>query len=167
MLTGACRWQLPVTCGVAFSLSPVTVGLPGGLPSRVAMVGAFCTIQQRCQREGLGSEAVSAELLAMLLYILIGIGTIITSLGYQKGGSKIGTDQAAFTIAAPLGLLTTVLMHIFGQVSSARINPAITLSMLITRRITPLRAFLYGLAQYLGAILGSAVAMINMGDGQR
>ena len=109
--------QVATSAQATLSLSPVTVGLPDGLPSRVAMGGAFCTIQQ--QREGLGSEAVSAELLAMLLYILIGIGTIITSLGYQKGGSKIGTDQAAFTIAAPLGLLTTVLMHIFGQVSSA------------------------------------------------
>jgi len=108
-------------------------------------------------------KAVSAEFLAMFLYIFIGIGTIITSLGYQKGGSKTSTGQAAFTIAASFGLLTTVLMHVFGQVSSAQINPAITLSLLITRRITPLRAFFYVLAQYLGAILGSAVVMITMG----
>ena len=35
--------------------------------------------------------------------------------------------------------------------------------MLITRRTTPLRAFFYVLAQYLGAILGSSVVMLNMG----
>jgi len=108
-------------------------------------------------------KAVSAEFLAMFLYIFIGVAAIITSLGYSKGSTKTSVGCAAFTIAASFGLLTAALVHVFGQISSAQINPAITLSMIITRRITPLRGFFYIVAQYLGSIFGSGILMITMG----
>lgn len=55
------------------------------------------------------------------------------------------------------GFAAATAAHCFGHVSGCHANPALTLSMLITRRVTPLRALLYATAQCGGAIAGAAL----------
>jgi glycerol uptake facilitator-like aquaporin len=58
----------------------------------------------------------------------------------------------ANTIATGAGLI--VLIHIFGPVSGAHFNPAVTLVMLLSNHIRWHAALLYGAAQLVGAIVG-------------
>ena len=66
-----------------------------------------------------------------------------------------GNDAVALlgnTIATGAGLV--VLIHMFGPVSGAHFNPAVTLAILLRRGITGRTAALYVVAQCIGAILG-------------
>ena len=60
----------------------------------------------------------------------------------------------------PTGAILVVLITVFGPISGAHFNPAVTLSFLIRREIAPSAAGLFVLAQILGGIIGVFAAHI-------
>ena len=54
-------------------------------------------------------------------------------------------------------------VYIFGKISMAHFNPAVTLGFLITRHITKLQLFYYISAEIVGALLGSLFVMYIVG----
>ncbi|KAG8222865.1 hypothetical protein J437_LFUL003510 [Ladona fulva] len=60
-------------------------------------------------------------------------------------------------IAFAFGLAAAGVIQAIGHVSGGHINPAVTISMMLTSNITVLRALLYVIAQCLGAIAGSGI----------
>lgn len=56
-----------------------------------------------------------------------------------------------------IGLAVLFLMVIFARISGGHLNPAITLGMLVLKRISPLKAAGYVVAQVLGAMLALVV----------
>ncbi len=98
------------------------------------------TLSRRLAAEALGS--------ALLLAIVIGSGI----MGERLAGGNVAIALLGNTIATGAGLV--VLIHIFGPVSGAHFNPAVTLAMLLRRAIDPRTAALYVVAQVIGAVLG-------------
>jgi glycerol uptake facilitator-like aquaporin len=98
------------------------------------------TLSRRLAAEGLGS--------ALLLAIVIGSGI----MGERLAGGNVAIALLGNTIATGAGLV--VLIHIFGPVSGAHFNPAVTLAMLLRGTIDARMAALYAVAQTTGAILG-------------
>ena len=89
---------------------------------------------------------------AMLLAIVVGSGMMGERL-------SAGNDALALlgnSIATGAGLV--VLIHMFGPVSGAHFNPAVTLATLIRRDMGWRTALPYVAAQLVGAILGTWVA---------
>jgi aquaporin Z len=66
----------------------------------------------------------------------------------------------AISIGAALGLL---IQSPWGKRSGAHMNPAITLAFLRLRKMQPLDAFFYVVAQTLGGTLGVIIAALTMG----
>lgn len=97
-------------------------------------------------------RAVLAELVGMLLFIFIGI---TAAIGNQN---NTGPDQEV-KVALAFGLAVATLAQSLGHVSGAHLNPAITLGLLVSCRISFLRALFYIAAQMLGAVLASAVTL--------
>ncbi len=60
----------------------------------------------------------------------------------------------------PTGAILVVIITVFGPVSGAHFNPAVTLSFLLRREIAPNAAGLYVLAQVFGGIVGVLAAHI-------
>lgn len=60
----------------------------------------------------------------------------------------------------PTGAILVVIITVFGPVSGAHFNPAVTLSFLLRREIAPDAAGLYVLAQVFGGIVGVLAAHI-------
>lgn len=60
----------------------------------------------------------------------------------------------------PTGAILVVLISIFGPISGAHFNPAVTLSFLMRREIAPTMAGLFVLSQVLGGICGVFAAHI-------
>lgn len=58
-------------------------------------------------------------------------------------------------ISMAFGMGLMVVKYTFGGLSGGQLNPAVTLTFLFIRIMSPLRAFLYIMAQMTGAILGS------------
>lgn len=97
---------------------------------------------------------VAAEFLgtAMLLMIVIGSGIMGERLAAGNGAVALLGN----TIATGAGLI--VLIHMFGPVSGAHLNPAVTMAVLLRRETTGRVAILYVVAQLAGAILGVWIA---------
>ncbi|KAF9202920.1 hypothetical protein BGZ59_001913, partial [Podila verticillata] len=87
---------------------------------------------------------------AMYMYLAIGGADAVTRGSVTQGAASLG-DAFAFGI----GLVVTAWA--FFRISGSHFNPAITFSSLITGHITVPQAFLYFVAQLLGAMLGVAL----------
>merc|ERR1719384_1311363 len=73
----------------------------------------------------------------------------------MRDPDTFATLQVYTAIGTGLAMIT--LYHAFSPVSGGHFNPAITLAMMITKRISMLRAALYVCAQCGGAIAGAAL----------
>jgi glycerol uptake facilitator-like aquaporin len=103
----------------------------------------------------LGAEAVGA---AFLLATVIGSGI----MGAKLSGGNVALALLANTLAT--GAMLVVLILIFGAVSGAHLNPAVSLAAAIRGDMSVRDAALYGVAQILGAVAGvwAAHAMFEL-----
>lgn len=108
-------------------------------------------------------RAVSAEFLAMFLFVFVCVGCALSNLGIAEGANPIARYNATLAISLCFGLTIFVLAHCFGHISGAHINPAVTLTLVLSRQVSVLRGAFYVLAQCLGSIIASAFLMITMG----
>eukprot|EP00882_Tetradesmus_deserticola_P001844 GHRQ01001977.1.p1 GENE.GHRQ01001977.1~~GHRQ01001977.1.p1 ORF type:complete len:312 (+),score=59.19 GHRQ01001977.1:272-1207(+) len=74
----------------------------------------------------------------------------------QPGACFLGSTNL-LNISLAFGLAIFVLVYASASFSGGHLNPAITIAMLLTRRIAFLRAVIYVICQLLGAIVGSAL----------
>jgi glycerol uptake facilitator-like aquaporin len=93
----------------------------------------------------IASECVGT---AFLLAIVIGSGI----MGERLAGGNAAIALLGNTIATGAGLV--VLIRIFGPVSGAHFNPAVTLAFWLRREIDWPAAIAYVAAQLVGAVLG-------------
>ncbi|RWS21880.1 neurogenic protein big brain-like protein [Leptotrombidium deliense] len=96
-------------------------------------------------------RAIIAECLATFFYVFLVCAVQITWTG------TIGEQPNHVVIALTTGFAMATLTQCFGHISGAHVNPSVTFSLLITRKITPLRAALYVIAQCGGSIAGAAL----------
>jgi aquaporin Z len=87
------------------------------------------------------------------------------------GGAAYATSPTDLALAN--GLVIAVMVSAAGPITGGHINPAVTLAFLVTKRITPLLAAVYMVAQFGGAVLAalllkwvvpdSATSVTNLG----
>jgi aquaporin Z len=92
----------------------------------------------------------AAEAIGTGVLMIIGPGSAILA------ADTIGNYGVAFAFA--LALLT--MAYTIGHVSGCHINPAVTLSFWLTRKITLVQAGFYWAAQFVGAFLGGLIIFI-------
>ncbi|KAJ0557551.1 putative major intrinsic protein [Helianthus annuus] len=83
-------------------------------------------------------RAIIAEFIATLLFLYITVLTVIGILG----------------IAWAFGGMIFVLVYCTAGISGGHINPAVTFGLFLARKVTLPRAFMYIVAQCLGAVCG-------------
>jgi glycerol uptake facilitator-like aquaporin len=93
---------------------------------------------------------IAAEALgtALLLAVVIGSGI----MGERLAGGNVAIALLANAVATGAGLV--VLISIFGPISGAHFNPAVTLVFAIRRELSARLALAYGAAQVAGALVG-------------
>ena len=101
-------------------------------------------LQQRLGSEFLGT--------ALLLATVVGSGIMAENLA----SGNVAIALLGNTI--PTGAILIVLILVFGPVSGAHFNPAVTLAFTLRREIEPGMAGMYVLAQVIGAIVGVVIA---------
>ena len=82
---------------------------------------------------------------------------VITALGSTIQGWVPTDPLDVVQIALSFGLCVATSVWIIGHISGGHINPAVTMGMLVTRRISLVRAILYIIAQIIGAIIGASI----------
>ena len=89
-----------------------------------------------------------------LLATVVGSGIMAERLA----GGNVAIALLGNTI--PTGAILVVLITVFGPISGAHFNPAVTLSFAIRREIRPPDAVLYIGAQIFGGIVGVLIAQV-------
>lgn len=99
-------------------------------------------------------RAVFAEFIATLLFVFVGVGTVVVVTGVI--GANPGSDVAALTaIAFAHGLAIALLVAGTAKISGGHINPAVTFGAVITGRMKLSTGGLYVAAQLAGAVIGA------------
>ena len=95
---------------------------------------------------------------ALLLMVVIGSGI----MGDRLAGGNVALALLSNTLATGAGLV--VLITVFGPISGAHFNPAVSLVFLMRRELPPRTAALYALVQVLGATVGVWAAHLMFGE---
>jgi aquaporin Z len=93
-----------------------------------------------------------AELIGTMVLVLLGCGAAVFA-GAAQPFASVGTLGVAFAF----GLSVIAMAYSIGKVSGCHINPAITLGVWMSGRMSGKDAAMYMLFQVLGAIVGSAI----------
>jgi glycerol uptake facilitator-like aquaporin len=99
------------------------------------------------------SRRLAAEALgtAFLVATVVGSGIMAETLTRDVALALLGNTL-------PTGAVLVVLITIFGPISGAHFNPAVTMVFAIRRELTPAEALGYILAQIAGGIAGTVLA---------
>ena len=119
---------------------------PTGVPDPQRTYGGIHQVQDR------GLAAYIAELIGTL-FLIFAIGTVVTLFVATGANAQTGSDFAVVGLAQGLALF--MLIWLLGAVSGGHFNPAVTLAAAILRRIDPIDAVVYILAQLSGGVLGA------------
>ena len=93
----------------------------------------------------------------MKKYVCEFIGTAVLVLFGCGSAALAGSTLGTLGIAIAFGLSIVAMAYVIGNISGCHINPAVSLAMLINKKMSVKDFFLYVLAQVLGALLGSAI----------
>lgn len=99
-----------------------------------------------------GLAAYLAELIGtfLLVFFITSVVVLFLSTGEQ---ASFGTDFAVIGLVHAFLLFGLIVM--FGVVSGGHFNPAVTLAAAAIKRISPIDALIYMLAQLSGGVLGA------------
>jgi aquaporin Z len=89
----------------------------------------------------------SAELIGTFVLVFGGVGSAVLA------GEKIGN----LGVALAFGLSLLTMVYAIGPISGCHINPAVTVGMLVARKINGRNAMFYVIAQCIGAIIAATL----------
>ena len=95
-----------------------------------------------------------AEFLGTLVLVLVSCGVAVIT------NANIVATSLAF------GLSLLVMVYTIGPVSGCHINPAVSLSMFLTKKMSLKELIMYIIAQVLGALVGSLLLGIILGTNE-
>jgi len=90
-----------------------------------------------------------AEFIGTLVLVFMGCGSAMV-LGCDVGGGL-------FAVAVTFGLAIVAMAYVIGSVSGCHINPAVSLAMLLNKKISKINFIGYVIAQVAGAIVAAAL----------
>ena len=94
-----------------------------------------------------------AELVGTMVLVLMGCGVAVSLGCGVDTASVVGTAMA-------FGLSVVAMAYTIGGISGCHINPAITLGVWLSKRMSGKEAAVYMVAQVIGAIIGSLLLFV-------
>lgn len=103
-----------------------------------------------------------AEMVGTMVLVLMGCGSAVFA---GDIAAACGTGVGTLGVALAFGLSVVAMAYTIGGISGCHINPAITLGVYLSKRISGKDAAFYMLFQVIGAFIGSAIiyALVSTG----
>lgn len=98
-------------------------------------------------------RAVSGEYLSTVIFVLLSLGSTVNWAAEEEKPPPANV----VLIALCFSLSIATMVQCFGHISGGHINPAVTVAMVITRKLSLAKALFYVVAQCLGAITGAGI----------
>jgi glycerol uptake facilitator protein len=112
------------------------------------------------------AQKFAAEVIGTGLLTLIGAGSVTATFVINNGGkSSPFTEADLGVISFAFGLVIVAMIYSIGKVSGCHINPAVTISLLVTGRTNLVTAIYYLVAQFIGGTLGALAIVLWFGTG--
>lgn len=105
------------------------------------------------------AQVLAAEAVGTFILVLAGTGNVALAL---NGGTAPGVGLLLAALAH--GLALCVIINIFGRISGAHFNPAVTIGLASIRRFPAGRVLPYIVAQFVGAIVAAVVIIAMYGQ---
>ena len=99
-----------------------------------------------------------AEFIGTFTLVFFGCGTAVVCGGFTGGTN--GGYLGVVAIALAFGLAIVASAYAIGPVSGCHVNPAVSLSMLLTKRLSTKDFIGYVISQLVGALAGSALLKV-------
>jgi len=99
----------------------------------------------------------TAELIGTALLVFFGAGVTTIAFGFHAFGSSVAAG--ILLTGLTFGLVIAGLVAVIGPISGCHVNPAVTLGQFLARRITPIDAVGYVVAQLIGGLLGALLLL--------
>ncbi|MEL7567073.1 MAG: MIP/aquaporin family protein [Dehalobacterium sp.] len=120
------------------------------------------------------SKKFIAELIGTWMLVVVGAGSAAVTLMLAQGENKasdfnIGIGALGglgdwLAIGLAFGIVITAAIYIFGPVSGAHLNPAVTIALWVGKRFPSKEVIPYLAAQFVGASLGAATLLAMLGS---
>lgn len=118
---------------------------------------------------GIGKKFI-AELLGTFFLVFFGTGSAVITLMISEsvnpnnvGIGILGGLGDWIAIALAFGLTVMVCIYLFGRISGAHLNPAVTVGLLVSKNISLADSVYYIVAQVIGACCGSLALVLCLG----
>jgi aquaporin Z len=103
------------------------------------------------------SRKLGAEFVGTFLLVFLAVGAAVFGIGGGVGADAAGPASGTVGVALAFGLVVLMLAYAFGPVSGTHVNPAVTLAMVLAKRMPGREGGAFVGAQFAGAIAGGAM----------
>jgi len=97
-----------------------------------------------------------AEATGTAVLVIGGPGTAI----FATGGFSEGLDLGILGVSLAFGFSLLCMAYLIGRISGCHINPAVTIGMVVTRKIDAAKAVPYFIGQFVGGIIGAGIVFL-------
>lgn len=94
-----------------------------------------------------------AEAIGTAVLVIGGAGTAI----FATGGFEDGLSVGILGVSLAFGLSLLTMAYLVGRISGCHINPAVTIGMLMSKKLDAAKAVPYFVAQFIGGIIGAGI----------
>jgi glycerol uptake facilitator protein len=108
-------------------------------------------------------ERFLAELVGAFLLVFVGAGAATVTALALHSAKATPTMADLLLIALAHGLVLFVIVLVFGKISGAHVNPAVTLGLASIGRFPWEEVFAYIVGQFIGAVLGALAILAVYG----
>lgn len=94
-----------------------------------------------------------AEAFGTAVLVIGGPGTAI----FATGGFDEGLSVGILGVAIAFGFSLLCMAYLIGRISGCHINPAVTIGMVMAKKLEPAKSVSYFVAQFVGGIVGAGI----------
>ena len=98
-----------------------------------------------------------AEFLGTFILVFLAVGAAVSGIAAKVGVDALGPGAGVLGVAIAFGFVLVFVAYAFGPISGAHVNPAVTVGLLVARKIDPRTAGVHVAAQVCGALVGAAL----------
>ena len=99
-----------------------------------------------------------AEMVGTMVLVLMGCGSAVFA---GSVADTVGAGVGTIGVALAFGLSVVAMAYVIGGISGCHINPAITLGVWLSKRMSGRDAAMYMLFQVIGALIGELLSLDN------
>lgn len=110
--------------------------------------------------ESSSSRILIAELFGTCVLMLGGPGSAIFAAQFAPGDGTVQLGIGLLGVSLAFGITLALLAYVIGPISGCHVNPAVTLGLLIGKKIDKAHATAAVIGQVIGGVLGGAIIAV-------